>query len=379
MLETDPEKVFGWLALKSIPRIGNVLFKKLIDRFSTPENVFAASAKQLRSVEGISESLAAAIGSHRVGAAVKREIDRALEKGFRIVTYADEQYPCLLRQIYDPPPYLYVSGELDGQSPNIGVVGSRNPTRYGLSNAGRLSKGLVSLGFAVVSGMARGIDSAAHIGALSGNGKTVAVLGSGLERIYPPENQTLFARISENGAVVSEFPLRAAPEPHHFPARNRIISGMSLGVVVVEAAKKSGSLITARLAAEQNREVFAVPGSIASFKSAGTHNLIRQGAKLVEHVRDIVEELAPQMAGRLEPEKDDGYYHPDPNQSADLNPDERKLLACMEPYPIHIDELIAKTSLAPGAIAGILMKLELDGHVEQLPGKRFCLKNRGRS
>ncbi len=377
MRGTVPEKIFPWFALKSVPRIGNILFKRLIDRFSTPENVFAASVKELCEIEGISIGLANVLKNHKIGAEVKREIDGAIEKGFEIVTFADEEYPPLLRHIPDPPPYLYVSGKLDPRSDHIGVVGSRNPTAYGMSAAKRISKDLSSLGFVVVSGMARGIDSSAHEGALAGGGKTVAVLGSGLERIYPPENRKLFREISENGAVVSEFPLQSPPEAHHFPIRNRIISGMSLGVVVVEAARKSGSLITARLAAEQNREVFAVPGSIKSFKSSGTHSLIKQGAALVESAGDIVEELKPQMRSGLESSDDDVYYGSALKNAADLNPDEQKVLGSLEPYPIHIDELIRKTSLEPGRLSGILLKLELEGLVEQSPGKCFALKIRG--
>jgi DNA processing protein len=375
--ETNPERLLPWFALKSVPRIGNILFKKLIERFSSPENVFAASVEELCRVDGISRKMAGGLKSCKIPDRLKQEIDRTLEKGFRIVTFSDEDYPRLLRHIPDPPPYLYVSGKSNARKNHIGVVGSRNPTSYGLSAARRLSEDLSSIGFAVASGMARGIDTAAHLGALGGGGATVAVLGSGLAKIYPPENRKLFFEISEKGAVISEFPLEAPPEPHHFPVRNRIISGMSLGVVVVEAAKKSGSLITARLAAEQNREVFAVPGSIRSCKSLGTHNLIKQGAALVDNARDILQELRPQMTGGLESAKDDVYTEPAPKEPADLNPDERNVLKNIEPYPIHIDDLIRKTSMESGRLASILLKLELEEMIEQLPGKCFVLKNFG--
>jgi DNA processing protein len=222
--------------------------------------------------------------------------------------------------------------------------------------------------------MARGIDTAAHEGALAGGGKTIAVLGSGLERIYPAENAKLFHRISENGAVVSEFALLTEPEGHNFPLRNRIISGMSLGTVVVEATKKSGSLITARLAAEQNREVFAVPGSIQSFKSTGTHTLIKQGAKLVEHVQDIVEELAP----ILENHKRTGNTPPDEADEnlASLNVDESQVYKALEPYPIQIDKLARKICMEPGKLSSILLSLELKGMIQQLPGKFFILSDK---
>ncbi|MCP4578736.1 MAG: DNA-protecting protein DprA, partial [Deltaproteobacteria bacterium] len=197
-----------------------------------------------------------------------------MKKGFNVISMGSPSYPALLHQLPDPPPVLYVSGTLDSDTHNIAMVGSRNATHYGLSMANQLSMDLATKGFTIVSGMAIGVDTASHMGAIDGGGKTIAVLGSGLSRIYPAKNKKLFHMISENGAVISEFPLFTEPEPHNFPIRNRIIAGMSLGTVVVEATKKSGSLITARLAGEQGREVFAVPGSIQSFKSMGTHSLL---------------------------------------------------------------------------------------------------------
>jgi DNA processing protein len=297
-------------------------------------------------------------------------------KEYRIITLADPDYPRLLCEIPDPPPYLYVSGRLDSSALKIAVVGSRNATGYGLTTTKNLCADLVSLGITIVSGMARGIDTAAHEGAMMGGGKTIAVLGSGLERIYPAENAKLFHRISENGAVVSEFALLTEPEGHNFPLRNRIISGMSLGTVVVEATKKSGSLITARLAAEQNREVFAVPGSIQSFKSTGTHTLIKQGAKLVEHAQDIVEELAPFIethdgTGNIAPDEDE-------NIPAFLSSEETQIFKLLEPYPIHIDSLARKLSIEPGKLSSMLLTLELKGLVRQLPGKFFILSEKPR-
>lgn len=375
MGETPPEKWFPWFALKSIPGIGNILFKRLIDRFFSPQKVFVASIQELGQISGISESLALRIKSFKFKEAIRKEIDHVIEKGFHIVTFSDMNYPPLLRQIPDPPPFLYVSGELLQQSHNIAVVGSRNPTAYGISAATRLSENLSILGFTIVSGMARGIDSAAHEGALLGKGKTIAVLGSGLDKIYPPENRKLFNQISENGAVISEFSIQSPPEAHHFPIRNRIISGMSLGTVVVEAAKKSGSLITARLAAEQNREVFAVPGSIHSFKSCGTNSLIKQGAKLVEHAQDIIEELSPQIQENLEGNSVNAYLDNQLKVLPELNSDEQIVMNHLEAYPIHVDELVRKTSMAPGKLLGILLKFELEGIAQQLPGKCFSLKS----
>jgi DNA processing protein len=227
----------------------------------------------------------------------------------------------------------------------------------------------------VVSGMALGIDAAAHEGALSGQGRTVAVLGSGLDNIYPPQHRRLAERIAAGGAVISEFALQAGPEAHHFPVRNRIISGMSLGTAVVEATKDSGSLITARLAAEQNREVFAVPGSIQSFKSMGTHTLIKQGAKLVENVQDIVAELGHFLQQDAPPRRASASAAPRHRLTAD----EAAVAAALTAYPVHIDDLVRQLAMEPGTLSGILLQLELKGIVTQLPGKLFAAAGNDRS
>lgn len=365
------EKILPWFALKSVPGIGNHLFRRLINRFRSPELTFKASRADLLEVEGITPNLVAAIHRHTLPDPVKTDLDHVMQKGYRIVTLSDTDYPALLLQLPDPPPFLYVFGRLDSSITNIAVVGSRNATSYGISTTRRLCKDLASLKLTIVSGMALGIDSAAHEGALSGKGNTIAVLGSGLERIYPAENRELFHKISENGAVISEFPLMTEPEPHNFPIRNRIISGMSLGTVVVEATKRSGSLITARLAAEQNREVFAVPGSIHSFKSTGTHTLIKQGAKLVEHARDIMEELS--HVTDVLAEKNNGRQNETTETLPPLSPDESLVFEALGPYPVHIDDLVRKVSMEPGKLSSILLQLELMGAVQQSPGKRFSL------
>ena len=251
---------------------------------------------------------------------------------------------------------------------NLAVVGSRNATAYGIETTRSLCQDITGFGFNIVSGMAVGIDTAAHHGAMDGKGRTYAVLGSGLEWVYPRENLKLFHRIAENGAVLSEFPLKTEPDGFNFPRRNRIISGMSLGTVVVEATLKSGSLITARLAAEQNREVFAVPGSVRSFKSTGTHTLIKQGAKLVEHARDIIEELPPEETTR--PSQDD-LATATREVKSDLSPEEKKVLDIIEPYPIHIDTMIRHLGMESGKLASILLPLELKGIIRQAPGKYF--------
>ena len=293
----------------------------------------------------------------------------AAQKGVRIVTMTDPDYPALLLQIPDPPPFLYVRGKLESQCKAVAVVGSRIATRYGLSMAARLSAELAACGVTVVSGMARGIDTAAHEGALQSGGRTVAVLGSGLEEVYPAENRRLFQSIVRNGAVLSEFPMLTKPEPHNFPIRNRIISGMSYGTVIVEASKKSGSLITARLAAEQNREVFAVPGSVQSFKSIGTHTLIKQGAKLVENAQDVLEEIAGPL---FEGTRPTDHYPSIKKEPPALTTEEAIVCGALEPYPVHIDDLGRKLSMAPGKLASILLQLELNGIVEQSPGNFFA-------
>lgn len=367
------ENILPWFALKSVPGIGRYHFKRLIDHFKSPKLVFEASREELLTLDGMSERLVSAIRKHRIPEQFKKELDLVTQKGYRIVTMTDNDYPPLLLQIPDPPPFLYVYGNLDdGSIKNVAVVGSRNATTYGISTTKELCANLASNGITVVSGMAMGIDTAAHEGALIGRGKTIAVLGSGLERVYPSENIKLFHKIAANGAVISEFSLMTEPEAHNFPVRNRIISGISLGTVIVEATKKSGSLITARLAAEQNREVFAVPGSIHSFKSTGTHTLIKQGAKLVEQTQDIIEELEPLIQGHAIAE------NTDQNKTADKLPqfssEELTVYKALDPYPVHIDELVRKISIEPGKLSSILLKLELKEVVLQTPGKLFSIK-----
>jgi DNA processing protein len=364
------EKILPWFHLKSVPGIGNHLFKRLIERFGSPQAVFEASPSALRGVEGLNQRLVEAIRSHGSPPGAAVEIRKALSHGFRLVTLKDSDYPPLLKEIPDPPPFLYVRGDLGSCQRCIAVVGSRNATAYGISTARQICAELAQLQFTVVSGMALGIDTAAHEGALSVRGKTAAVLGSGLNQVYPPENRQLFERIAAGGAVISEFSLDSGPDAHHFPIRNRIISGMSFGTVVVEATRNSGSLITARLAAEQNREVFAVPGSIQSFKSMGTHTLIKQGAKLVENAQDIVAELG-QFVAASPPARESSADVAVIAKHRDLTAEESRVLQSLGPYPLHIDELIRQLAIEAGRLSGILLQLELKGLVQQLPGKFF--------
>jgi DNA processing protein len=358
------ESLVQWLGLKTVPRVGNRLFLHLIQRFGGPENVFSASREELLQVEGVNDRLASLIQGYKIPKEVEQDLALAEKNGVSIITFSDPDYPTLLRHIHDPPPVLYVRGRLHTDSLNIAIVGSRNATSYGRGVTERLSSNLARRGFAVVSGMARGIDAAAHKGALAAGGKTIAVLGCGLDTIYPSENRSLFYRIAESGAVISEFPFLTPPDARNFPVRNRIISGLALGTVIVEATQKSGSLITARLAAEQGREVFAVPGSVTSFKSMGTHRLIKQGAKLVEHVDDIIEELniarpIPTIGTK------EGPVIP-------LTPEEKKVIDELSPYPVHIDKLVRDLSLSAAQVSSLLLQLELKGLVTQSPGKLFA-------
>lgn len=360
-----------WLTLKNAPGVGNLLFKRLIDRFGEPERVLAAAPEELGTVEGIGVRVARSLSGRVPGREEHAELEALTRTPYRVIVLTDVAYPRLLREIVDPPPLLYVHGELGTLTRAVALVGSRTPTRYGVTTTRRLAGELVEHGITVVSGMARGIDTEAHAGALDAGGRTVAVLGSGLNRIYPHENRDLFHRIARSGAVVSEFPLDTPPEPHRFPARNRVISGLSLGTVVVEASRKSGSLITARLALEQGREVFAVPGNIQSFKSAGTHGLIRQGAALVESARDILEELA--VALKTEAVREIVRHEDLSGRLPGLSAPEIQVLRAIGPYPVHIDELGARAGMASAELAALLMRLELKGLIIQSPGKIFAI------
>ena len=363
------DHLIPWLTLQGVPGVGNLLFKRLVDRFTSPSRILAASPGELAAVDGVTDRLARTIGASQPDDLVFRKLDRLAETPFRVVVLTGSDYPPLLREIPDPPPILYVYGSLAHGAPHIAVVGSRHPTAYGKATARRLGADLAALGIVVVSGMALGIDTAAHQGSLHAGGPTTAVLGSGLGWIYPPENHGLFHRIAETGAVVSEFDLDAEPDRYHFPMRNRVISGLSLGTVVVEATRRSGSLITARLAADQNREVFAVPGSVQSFKSAGTHQLIREGACLVTDARDIIAELAVHL--RLGDRRETVAATTPGALPPDLDPDEARVLAAVEPYARHIDDLVRILDMDPGSISALLLKLELRGLVRQETGARF--------
>ena len=356
-----------WFILKSVPGVGNLLFRRLVEQFGSPEAALGAEDKTLLAVPGVTSSLVAAMRNHHVADNIDRELAAIEKKRLTIVTLTDPGYPSLLGQIPDPPPFLYVYGKLPAVALNIAVVGSRNATDYGLATTRRLCMDLAKQQVNIVSGMARGVDTAAHSGAIAAGGCTVSVMGTGLNQIYPKQNTRLFHQIAENGAVVTELPLNAGPDAHHFPVRNRIISGMCHGTVVVEATGRSGSLITARLAVEQNREVFAVPGNVHSFKSVGTHTLIKQGAKLVVHAGDVLEEFE-----HIHPRGQDPLPRLQPTLPS-LTDEEAMVIDSLEYDPVHIDDLARKLSLASGRLSGLLLQLELKGLVTQCPGKRFNL------
>jgi DNA processing protein len=356
----------GWLALQMTPGLGNVACKNLIDKFDSPEQIFQASLSELTEVEGVRNEAARNIVDLKLPTDPSEELRRIEECGSRIIPFLDPGYPVALREIHDPPILLYLKGKnIPQKAIFIGVVGSRNPTPYGIKSAEKIGQGLGRRGLGVVSGMARGIDSAAHWGCLAGRGFTVAVLGTGVDIIYPASNKKLADKIIREGAVISEFPIGTPPEPKNFPIRNRIISGLTKGVVVVEATKKSGSLITASLALEQGREVFAVPGSIHSFKSKGCHFLIKQGARLIENSDDILDELG--LNYDYTPKTDTFKEGPLPH----MDDSEKAVFDLIGDYPLHIDQISRQGNLPPGKAASILMRMELKGIIRQLPGKMF--------
>ena len=360
------DKQFDWVALHLVPGLGNIVFKNLLENFGSPRHILKASLSALLKVEGVRREVAQHIlrANYTTDHA---EVIRGVEKaGARITTYLDPEYPPALKQIHDPPMLLFIKGgDLPQNLTFVSVVGSRNPTSYGLEVAEKISQGLARRGIGVVSGMARGIDSAAHWGCLGGRGFTVAVLGTGIDRIYPASNKKLHEQISGKGAVISEFPLGTPPEPKNFPIRNRIISGLSRGVVVVEATKNSGSLITASLALDQGREVFAVPGSVNSFKSRGCHFLIKQGAMLIENSDDVLDGLG--LNYTFAPKTDTFKEKPLP----ELDQTEMNIYEMIGDYPIHIDHIFRQSDLKPGEISSLLTKMELKGIIKQLPGKMF--------
>ena len=352
------------VALNMIPAMGPVRLRKLLEVFETPERILEAGQKDLRAVPGIGEEVAANLTGWRNLVDLDAELEAVEKFGARVVTSKDADYPRLLREIHDPPIVLYTWGSLEERDQHaLGVVGSRKTTHYGLECAKKLSYQIAYAGLTVVSGLARGIDTASHQGALAARGRTIAVIGAGLNHIYPSENLPLAEKICDSGAVVSEFPMDTKPDRQTFPMRNRIISGWSFGVLVVEAGLGSGALITATQAADQGRSVYAVPGQINRPSARGTNRLIQQGAKLVSGANDILQDM--QMLFVEPPELERS------TPAVSLKDDEQKVLDTIGDSETSIDRIISKSRLPSGVVSSTLLSLEMKRLVKQLPGQRF--------
>jgi DNA processing protein len=351
-------KTEAYLALNLLPKIGPVRVRRLVDYFGSVEQVLTAGAHEIRKVEGFGEDLAQAVADWENRIDLGRELRRIGEEGLTIVTQEDEAYPKLLKQIYDPPLVLYVKGELTPRDQHgIAIVGSRHATQYGLSTAKKLGFQLAYSGYSVVSGLARGIDTAAHEGALASKGRTIAVIGSGHGKLYPPENKALAEKIAENGAVISEFPVDYPPDRQSFPLRNRIVSGWSCGIVVVEAPGRSGSLITAQQAVEQGRTVYAVPGNIDRPTSQGCNRLIQQGAKLIMEGADVLDDLMTLFP-----------TEPQAPKMESAGP----VFEALGAGEAHINEITERCAgMAMATVSATLMKLEMKRVVKPLPGKFY--------
>jgi DNA processing protein len=362
--------------------VGPVIFARLIKHFGSAERALGASASALTKIDGIGLKTAEQIAATRDKFETDAELELAEKLGIWLINIEDKRYPPVLKQIYDPPPVLYIKGSLSRQDNlAIAIVGTRRCSLYGQEQASRLAHLLSSAGFTIISGMARGIDTAAHHGALSAGGRTIAVQGCGLANIFPPENKKLFELIAESGACISELPLRYEPLSENFPPRNRIIAGLSLGTIVIEAGLNSGALITANAAMENNREVMAVPGKIDSPASSGPHLLIKQGAKLIESVEDVMEALGyigeqlQSYAGASAKKASEKAEAPlfDASQF-NLSGDEKTIYDCLDKEPLHIEQIITDTDLPPGSINAGLISLRLKGLIKQLPGNLFLRK-----
>lgn len=361
---TDRE---AYIALNRMEGLGPIKVRALIDELGSPQAVFEVDGDALQRVRGVGEKLRSSILEQRSRIDPQAEIEQAAEMGIRIITPLDAEYPAALKSIYDPPLALYVRGGfLPSDDHSLGMVGSRKATHYGLNVADRLAYQLAQTGFTIVSGLARGIDTAAHRGALKAKGRTIAVLGAAIDQLTPPENAELADAIAQHGAVVSEYPLGRQADRQTFPYRNRIISGLSQGVLVVEAGVKSGSLHTADAALEQGRSVFAIPGRIDHPSAKGTNRLIKNGAKLVDNVGDILEEFELLIPpGQMEePEK-----QPSARPEVPLSAGEKKLVEALWKGPLDVDSLARETGMTSAEISGFLLGLEMKRVIRMLPGR----------
>jgi len=352
------------IALNMVPGVGPVRLRRLLEVFETPEQVLLARAGQLRAVDGVGQEVAEAIAGWQDKVDLSAELKRVADFGAKVITTASAEYPRMLREISNPPIVLYVWGELIERDQHaLGVVGSRQTSHYGLECAKKLSYQLAYAGLTVVSGLARGIDTAAHQGALAAQGRTVAVIGSGLMELYPPENQGLAEKIAASGAVISEFPMTLPPSTQTFPYRNRIVAGWGSGLLVVEAGQKSGALITATQALEHGRLVYAVPGQIDRPTSVGSNRLIQQGAKLVTGAADILDDLSILFH---EPAKKGP-----PATAPTLSPEEQTILGTIDSAETPLDLIVTKSGLPMPKVASTLLALEMKRLVKQLPGQQF--------
>ncbi|HKQ85748.1 MAG TPA: DNA-processing protein DprA [Candidatus Acidoferrales bacterium] len=369
----DSADYLEWVALALTPGLGARMAGKLLREFGSPGAIFDASLTSLEA-QRLPAAVAQALHSKQPLSDAARELASVQASGCRLLTWDEPEYPTRLREIYDPPPLLYVLGNPELLNRHIvAIVGARRPTPYGNQMAERLGRDLAQRGLAVASGLARGIDACAHKGVLSvADGVTIGVLGCGIDVVYPKENKKIFAEIEQRGAIVSEFPMGTFPAPQNFPIRNRMIAGMSLGVVVVEGAQYSGSLITARLAMEFGREVFAVPGNVTQAMSFGPNLLIKQGAKLVTGWEDVVEELPTAVRAELLPVEQKSLEERTELITSEFSASERVLYGLMgtdEAKPI--DDLVELSGLNSSEVLATLFDLEMKGVVRQLPGKQF--------
>jgi len=379
--ENSPD-IEKWLKLAGAEGVGPVTFGKLVNYFETPERALGASVSELAKVEGIGLRTAEKIAVSRDRTDAVGDLELAEKLGVWIVHLQDERYPPLLKQIYDPPVVLYVKGTITEQDNlSVAIVGSRRCSLYGSEQASRFSHILAGAGFTVCSGMARGIDTAAHQGALAAGGRTLAVQGCGLANIFPPENKKLFEEIAESGACISELPIRYEPLAENFPSRNRIIAGLSLGTIVIEAGLNSGALITAKAALDCNREVMAVPGKIDSPLSRGANKLIKDGAKLIDGIEDIMESLGSvgarlkehvnDVAGGVAAKVDMPLFD---IGRLNLSDSEKSVYGFLHSDPVHVEQVISDSQLPAGSVNAAIVSLRLKGLIKQLPGNFFVRK-----
>ncbi len=357
----------AWIALNLIPQVGPVRVRKLLARFGTPEQILMAKASEIMDVDGFGRAQAEALAGWQSQIDLAAELKKISTRGLTILTQEDELYPTLLRTIYDPPLVLYVWGEVIKKDHNaIGVVGSRHATIYGMNTTKKISFQIAFAGYTVISGLARGIDTAAHESALAAKGRTIAVIGSGIGKLYPPENMALAERIAQNGAVISEYPVDRIADKQTFPYRNRVVAGWSNGLLVTEAPLKSGSLITAQQATEQGRTVYAVPGPIDKPTSAGCNRLIQQGAKLVMDGGDVLDDLMTLFPTAPKPPTLEA-----PKPQVSLTLDEEILLGAIDTEERHIDDIATRSGLTQATVNVSLMRLEMKRLIRALPGRRY--------